>query len=166
MSEVLGPSSQVNVQTGVNSTYNNDYNILPPYTDEEETSETSIDFLIAAASSDGYELPITVGSKRLEINADEAERARFRIVFTYFNAIRTKKDEVVAMLIDRGLVTADTLDGFGVTPLLTAVAHGDVRMVQELVDFGAQIDRFGNPVYLSIYPSLYLPRIFQACDSR
>jgi hypothetical protein len=160
----------LNVQTSGNLLYTNDNNnnhddeTLPTYTEQDETTETTLEVLAAAAAScdDGRELPITDGSEPEAGHWDETAKARFQIVLTFFQAIRTKRDELVAMLIDRGLVTADTLDRYGSTPLLMAVVAGDVRMVQELVDFGAQIDRFGAEVYLSIYLSI-CPSIHPSC---
>lgn len=52
-----------------------------------------------------------------------------------FNAVTTKKDEAVALMIKHNLVTANTTDATGQTPLLAAVSVGNVRMVQELVNF-------------------------------
>jgi hypothetical protein len=73
----------------------------------------------------------------------ELTRVQLDIVHSFFAAVSTKNDEVVAMMIENNFVTANTTNSLGQTPLLAAVAAGSVRMVQELVDFGAEVDSFG-----------------------
>jgi ankyrin repeat protein len=63
-----------------------------------------------------------------------------------FVAIENGQDDVIAILIERNLVTANTKNQDGKTPLLAAVATRNVRIVQELVDFGAEPDAFGVEV--------------------
>ncbi|OCK84556.1 hypothetical protein K432DRAFT_378487 [Lepidopterella palustris CBS 459.81] len=75
---------------------------------------------------------------------DPRTRLRRDIVDSFFASITSKKDEAVAMLIDQGLVTPNTTDSSGRTPLLAAVQAGNVRMVQELLDFGADINGYGS----------------------
>ncbi|ORX96159.1 hypothetical protein BCR34DRAFT_497961, partial [Clohesyomyces aquaticus] len=65
------------------------------------------------------------------------------IVDTFFSAIRTKKDEVVASLIENALVTPETTDKNGRTPLLAAIEAGNIRTVQQLMDFDANVNAFG-----------------------
>ncbi|KAF2474460.1 ankyrin [Lindgomyces ingoldianus] len=65
------------------------------------------------------------------------------IVDSFFNAIRTKKDEVVAALIENNIVTPETTDKDGRTPLLAAIEAGNIRTVQELMDFDANINAYG-----------------------
>ena len=60
-----------------------------------------------------------------------------------FNAIITKKDEAVAVMIEHNLVTANTTDATGQTPLLAAVSVSKVCMAQELVDLGADVNGYG-----------------------
>ena len=62
---------------------------------------------------------------------------------SFFNAITTKKDEAVAVMIEHNLVTVNTTGATGQTPLLAAVSVGNVRMVQELVDLGADVNGYG-----------------------
>ncbi|KAF2501594.1 ankyrin, partial [Lophium mytilinum] len=69
------------------------------------------------------------------------------IVNSFFSAITSKKDEAVAMMIESNLVTANTTSIRGETPLLAAVRVGNVRMVQELLDFEADVDAFGTTPY-------------------
>ncbi|KAF2248968.1 ankyrin [Trematosphaeria pertusa] len=70
-------------------------------------------------------------------------KRRQQVVSTYFNAIKSKNDEFVAMLIESGLVTTETTDKNGRTPLLAAVEAGNVRTVQQLMDFDAHVNAFG-----------------------
>ena len=59
-----------------------------------------------------------------------------------FSAI-TKKDEAVVVMIEHNLVTVNTTDATGQTPLLAAVSVSNVRMVQELVDLGTDVNGYG-----------------------
>ena len=63
---------------------------------------------------------------------------------SFFAAIDYKYPEVVAMMIESKFVTPATLDEHGRTPLIAATAAGNVRMVQDLVDFGADVDAWGK----------------------
>lgn len=78
--------------------------------------------------------------------SDEVTRAQQTIVNAFFNAIERNKSELVALFIDNHLVVANTTDWRGRTPLLAAVSTGHIRMVQELIDFGADADAFGVEV--------------------
>jgi hypothetical protein len=67
------------------------------------------------------------------------------ILFSFYSALSHKGDEIVALFIESGLVTANTKDAHGTTPLLMATNVGNVRMVQQLLDFDASINDFGIP---------------------
>lgn len=75
--------------------------------------------------------------------SDEVMRAQQTIVNAFFNAVEGNKSDTVALFIDNHLTTAQTTDWRGRTPLLAAVTSGHIRMVQELIDFGADPDAFG-----------------------
>ena len=47
-------------------------------------------------------------------------------------------------MIESGLVTPNTTNEDGLTPVIAATAAENVRMVQELVDFGADVDAWGR----------------------
>ena len=117
---------------------------LPTYTESDEGLQSTIQQLVTLSGN--VNLPITScrHSPRHGLGVpDELTRVQRDIVRSFFAAISTKKDEVVAMMIENNFVTANTTDSLGQTPLLAAVAAGNVRMVQELVDFGAEVDGFG-----------------------
>lgn len=78
--------------------------------------------------------------------SDGVTRAKQTIVNAFFNAIDQSKSDAVALFIDNHLVVANTTDLRGRTPLLAAVSTGHIRMVQELIDFGADADAFGVEV--------------------
>src|SRR5947209_4561349 len=111
---------------------------LPTYT---ETDGGGLQSMIQQLSTltDRLTLPITEYPCPIEYryNAQESVRLQWDIIEAFFNAITTKKDEVVAMMIENNFVTIETTDMYGQTPLLAAVAAGNMRMVQELMDFGA-----------------------------
>jgi hypothetical protein len=117
---------------------------LPTYTESDEGLPSTIQQLLTLSGN--VNLPITSCQPSLHHGFGvpyELTRIQQDVVRSFFAAISTKKDEVVAMMIENNLVTANTTDRFGQTPLLAAVAAGNVRMVQELVDFGAEVDGFG-----------------------
>jgi len=122
---------------------------LPNYTEIEQDGsiQSTIQELSAAASAGGLELPITAyppsHGHRYIFPVDRTHNLRQDIVRSFFNAITTKKDEAVALMIEHNLVTANTTDATGQTPLLAAVSVGNVRMVQELVDLDADVNGYG-----------------------
>ena len=67
-----------------------------------------------------------------------------KAVDVFFSAIRNKQDDIVAGLIESGIVTANTKTHDGITPLLAATGAGDVRMVQKLMDFHADLNAYGR----------------------
>jgi hypothetical protein len=117
---------------------------LPTYTESDEGLPSTIQQLLTLSGN--LNLPITScrPSPRHDFGVSgELILVQQDIVGSFFAAISTKKDEVVAMMIENNFVTANTTNSLGQTPLLAAVAAGNVRMVQELVDFGAEVDGFG-----------------------
>jgi ankyrin repeat protein len=109
----------------------------PHYSDTGNDIESAIQRLKDSASSGECTLPIT-GLPTTSTGWD--------IVKSFFSAITSKSDEIVALPIENNLITANTKNGHGVTPLLAAVGVGrNVRMVQELLDFGAEVDGWGVP---------------------
>jgi hypothetical protein len=116
---------------------------LPTYTETDDTLRHIIQEL--TVSSSGLDLPIaSYPSQRDKNEYDEyIITLRQQIVEAFFSAIKTKKDEMVAMLIENKLTTTSTTDQNGQTPLLAAVEAENIRMVQELMDFGADINAYG-----------------------
>lgn len=121
---------------------------LPNYTEIEQDGgiQSTIQELSAAASAGGLELPITAyplsHDHRYNLPVNRTHNLRQDIVRS-FNATTTKKDEAVALMIEHNLMTANTTDATGQTPLLAAVSVGNVRMVQELADLGADVNDYG-----------------------
>ena len=66
-----------------------------------------------------------------------------QIVRELFAAIRREDDESVALLIENNLVTANTTNMYGVTPLLAAIVANVMRIVKQLLDLGADPNKFG-----------------------
>ncbi|KAL8946667.1 MAG: hypothetical protein Q9222_006963, partial [Ikaeria aurantiellina] len=69
---------------------------------------------------------------------------RYDVVASFFAAIERRQSNLVAQMISSGSITANTLDHTGRTPLIAATSAGNVRMVQELVDFDADVNAFGK----------------------
>ncbi|KAF2111922.1 hypothetical protein BDV96DRAFT_602404 [Lophiotrema nucula] len=120
----------------------------PFYTEEADNIQHRIQQLLEDCQRDGQGIPISEypdpGTDMYQVrNPDDTTRSRQDIVRTFFDAIKTKKDEVVAALIESGLVTTETTNEDGRTPLLAAIEAGNIRTVQQLMDFDADINAYG-----------------------
>jgi len=62
------------------------------------------------------------------------------VVTAFFSAIEQGQDEIINSLISNNLVNVNTLDITGRTPLVAAVESAHVPIVQQLMDFGADIN--------------------------
>ncbi|KAF3904019.1 Ankyrin-1 [Arthrobotrys entomopaga] len=62
------------------------------------------------------------------------------IIKTFFDCIKNENSELISAFIDGGLVKPNTKNRDGVTPLVAAVRANHIRVVQQLVDYGADVD--------------------------
>jgi hypothetical protein len=135
---------------------------LPTYAEHEMSLRDQVQQLVDEARKDGAELPITKHPEGPHIynnqhlvfkNQPHDVAALYRrcrkILETYFDAIEARNDEMVALLIESGLVTTETTNQHERTPLIAAVEAGNVRTVQQLMDFDADVNAFGGTI---IYP--------------
>jgi ankyrin repeat protein len=67
------------------------------------------------------------------------------VIKYFFSAIASGQEDVVSLLIESNLVTANT-KMIGMTPLLMAVSEKQVRIVQQLLELGAEPNEFGSAV--------------------
>jgi Ankyrin repeat len=101
----------------------------------------------AAATKAGAPKPIhQFPTVLLGQRPDKVTQVRQTIVRGFFEAISNEQDEVIALFINKGLVTPNTTAEDGKTPLLAAVATRNIRIVKELLDFGAEPDAWGVEV--------------------
>lgn len=84
-------------------------------------------------------------------------RVKQRIVEEFFRAIEREEDESVALLIQNNLVTANTTNRAGGTPLLAAISANVMPIVKQLLDLGADPNAFGQVV--SILSNPFAPLI-------
>lgn len=90
----------------------------------------------------------------------EFERARLMdqciILQRYFGAISNHQQNIVGLLVEKGLVTANSKFN-GQTPLFKAVETRDEDLVLQLLSLGAEVDEFSTlePDASSIYPQHY-----------
>jgi hypothetical protein len=87
------------------------------------------------------------GGRLYESPANEVMRIQQAIVIGLFDAISKGQEKAIAMLINNNLVTANTTNALKKTPLLAAIATKNVRVVEELLDFGAEVNAFGVEVF-------------------
>jgi hypothetical protein len=78
---------------------------------------------------------------------DELTRVQQVIVIGFFDAVSKGQDKAISLFINNNLVTANTTSVWGETPLLAAVATKNVRIVQQLLDFGADPNAFSVNVF-------------------
>ncbi|KAK6539097.1 hypothetical protein TWF694_010636 [Orbilia ellipsospora] len=62
------------------------------------------------------------------------------LIKTFFDCIKNENSELISAFLDGGLVKVNTKNNDGVTPLVAAVRANHVRVVQQLVDYGAIVD--------------------------
>jgi len=76
---------------------------------------------------------------------DELMRVKQQIVTELFDAIMREDAEAIALLIqlNRYLITANTTDENGQTPLLVAISTKNIAIVKELLNLGADCNNFG-----------------------
>jgi hypothetical protein len=75
---------------------------------------------------------------------EERAIAETQIITHYFSAIERGQEDVIALLVKSHFVTANTKKS-GITPLLMAISRKNVKMVQLLLDLGADPNEFGSP---------------------
>lgn len=65
-----------------------------------------------------------------------------RAILTYFDAITTANLELVTAFLDAGIVTAETTNQTGKTPLLAAVEAGKISSIKHMLQYGANINKY------------------------
>lgn len=87
----------------------------------------------------------------LEVSEQAAiDQAKRDTISGFFQAIEDQQDDGIALFLSRNLVTANTTNQYGMTPLLAAVTTKNIRIVQQLLDAGAEPDAFGIAVSSSL----------------
>ena len=125
----------------LSETLDKEHNNPPIYSGSGASMQSLIEKLKAGAEDS---LPITGPTgKDTEGSWPENRLIIDQALDTYFSAIKTKKDDVVALFIENGILTANTTSRDGVTPLLAAVEAGNVRMVRKLIEFDADVNTYG-----------------------
>ncbi|KAL9610712.1 MAG: hypothetical protein Q9167_004604 [Letrouitia subvulpina] len=117
------------------------YTVMPGPTDLDATSQQ----IMSSDYDRDLDLPVTrfpTGdySRRLP----RAVQTEQDLVRTFFDAVESKQADIVVTMIESRFVTPHTVDKRGQTALIAATAAEDVRMVQALVDFGAEVDAWGS----------------------
>ncbi|KAJ4368418.1 hypothetical protein N0V83_006775 [Neocucurbitaria cava] len=124
-----------------------DSDVLPLYSEEQPTTR---DWLAELATTIRNEtnssLPVLAwplaGDRHTYHEMEEFHQYR-RIIKMYFEAIEIGNVGLVASFFGAGLVTTQTTNEAGGTPLLAAVEAEHTHMVRYLLDVGAAIDAYG-----------------------
>lgn len=140
-------TSQANEHDTIHSQALSDTEQLPLYSEEVLGQGESISELAATLyAEEGQSLPILSypppSNDFLFEHSKDLDKRR-RIVNAYFRAIESGNVELVASFWGFNLVTIETTDAGGKTPLLAAVEAGLTHMVRYLLDVGASIDNYG-----------------------
>ncbi|KAF2261025.1 hypothetical protein CC78DRAFT_535918 [Lojkania enalia] len=115
----------------------------PQYQQFDILTRERVQQLASEAHNDGQDFPIRESPGLLQSEANPAAHRAQAILSTYFNAITTKKDEIVALFIKSNLVTTESTNVDGRTPLLAAIEVGNIRTVQQLMDYDADVNAYG-----------------------
>lgn len=121
---------------------------LPCYVQQADDLQDQIQMILGRARRGSFELPfhqVPLPEIRVRSRYDRAyHKVRAcDIIRTFFEAIENKNDELVALFIESSIVTTETTNNTGRTPLLAAVQAGNIRTVQLLMDFDADVNAFG-----------------------
>ncbi|ODH49096.1 hypothetical protein GX48_04821 [Paracoccidioides brasiliensis] len=143
-------------------------NDLPPYVEQEieQEDENKVQTFLKGflKSTDGPEIdPVIVKDllpdeyQRLskiilsdahnfvfvsDLTIDELSFIAVAIVRLLFSSIYLGKNETMSWLLSENLITANTVNLDGMSPLLAAVKIRSTRAIQELIDFGAEPDQY------------------------
>ncbi|KAH7398571.1 hypothetical protein BKA66DRAFT_453399 [Pyrenochaeta sp. MPI-SDFR-AT-0127] len=140
-------TSHTHEHQAINSQNPDDIEQLPLYSEETLEQRESIAELAALLSGEeGQSLPILASPPPTQdffLLEEQKRLKRRRVVNAYFDAIKSGNVELVASFWGFNLVTTETTDASGKTPLLAAVEAKLTHMVRYLLDVGAGIDTYG-----------------------
>jgi len=121
---------------------------LPLYIENGQDISSTVIQLKQAASSMAHPLPVEE-FPTFPLNSQKEVpriiRLRQKIVNTFFHAILAKNADLVTLLIQHHLVTANTTFSNGSTPLLTTISThpANITLPKLLISLGADISAFG-----------------------
>ncbi|PGH06687.1 hypothetical protein AJ79_06471 [Helicocarpus griseus UAMH5409] len=136
---------------------------LPPYVEREDDQYKIQSFFSGLLrSSDGQDIDSRIARELLlaehqrisefvlsrsdrytyesSIATDELSYLAVSIIRLLFRSIAASKSETISWLLSQNLVTPNTINLDGMSPLLAAVKVRSTRMIQTLIDFGAEPD--------------------------
>jgi hypothetical protein len=107
------------------------------------TLESFIESQKAPAYNESQEADAPKPIEEYPMGAELLTRVKQEIVMELFRAIKREDSETIALLIQNNLVTANTRNETGGTPLLEAISTKIIHLVKELLDFAADPNAFG-----------------------
>ncbi|KHE89910.1 ankyrin [Neurospora crassa] len=100
---------------------------------------------VDSAASSSKSSPINLDDPNSPYIQKERRDLQCKLIRIFFDAISSKKTDLVTKLITGGFVSPDVPNEYGLTPLLAAVEAGDGAMVCALLNLGADVNMFGTP---------------------
>lgn len=121
---------------------------LPVYTEREDGPHITILDLdqVLANDSRAKENDLRLWQTFIDCNPGwTADQSKGTVIEkSFFSAIEAGEGDLMVLMIENGLVTANTiLPSTHETPLLRAVRSKNVKLVRKLLDLGAEKDGFG-----------------------
>jgi len=110
--------------------------------DARVTLERFIESQKAPAYSGSQQAEAPKPIEEYPIGTELLTRVKQQIVMELFCAIRREDSESISLLIQNNLVSANTRNEAGLTPLLEAISTKITHLVKELLDFGADPNAF------------------------
>lgn len=129
----------------------NNTEILPAYTEDLNPEINSFPHLQNALCNPHRDRAqdVKLWEEYLSDNSDPRKKKPNKeddvILSEFISAIRNNQPDVIKLLIENDLVTANSTinPSIPATPLLSAISHGKTDIVRLLIDLGADRDRFG-----------------------
>jgi len=120
---------------------------LPLYTLDGIGPAEQVEKIKADARDNSFHLPVLHHPElsddiRNDYDANYVRRYE-QIIDTFFEAIKSGNDDVFSLWIEGGLVTTETKNQNGCTPLLAAIEADKLHTVEKLVILGADVNAYG-----------------------
>lgn len=104
---------------------------------QDTNPQSSEDVVMSLSQPRNHNLRVHLYDEQKQTYLTRDEEA---VVTALFSAIEQGQDDMINALISNNLVDIGTLDVIGRTPLVAAVESAHIVIVQQLMDFGADVN--------------------------